>query len=56
MAPRGQLVSLLIVLMVPIPMAAQTIEQRVQQLEKRQEIPLRTRWIIARWIGRGVER
>src|SRR5258708_37560988 len=35
MAPRGQLVSLLIVLMVPVPMAAQTIEQRVQQLEKR---------------------
>jgi hypothetical protein len=35
MATRGQLVSLLIVLTVPIPLAAQTIEQRVQQLEKR---------------------
>src|SRR6267378_3336522 len=35
MATRGQLVSLLIVLIVPIPLAAQTIEQRVQQLEKR---------------------
>ena len=35
MATRGQLVSLLIVLVAPIPLAAQTIEQRVQQLEKR---------------------
>jgi hypothetical protein len=35
MATRGQLVSLLIVLIVPIPLAAQTVEQRVQQLEKR---------------------
>ncbi|MDQ6801590.1 MAG: hypothetical protein M3041_12205, partial [Acidobacteriota bacterium] len=35
MATRGQLVSLLIVLLVPIPIAAQTMEQRVQQLEKR---------------------
>src|SRR5439155_24101237 len=35
MATRGQLVSLLIVLIVPVPLTAQTIEQRVQQLEKR---------------------
>lgn len=35
MATCGQLVSLLIVLIVPIPLAAQTVEERVQQLEKR---------------------